>query len=200
MSELHLSRAELIAWRDEGAGDRTRIVAHLAACVACRELAADVERLRPAESGVSRFDAGDFVARGYQAGISTAARSSRRWLWAAAAAAVVVLAFLPVWLRDDAGDTMRGGTTLVAVRPVDTTVSIDDLVFEWRGPADRVRLNVVDLDRAETPVIEREVTGSRYAPTPEERSRFRTGQSLHWYVEARSGPGGTSPAASFRVR
>jgi hypothetical protein len=113
---------------------------------------------------------------------------------------VVVIALVPVWMRNEGGGTMRGGAAIAAVRPVDTTVSIDELVFEWRGATDRVRLNVVDLERADAPLIEREVTGSRYEPTPEERSRFRSGQSLHWYVEARGGPGGTSPAASFRVR
>jgi hypothetical protein len=198
MSDVHLSRTELIAWRDEGAGDRARIVAHLAACAACRELAADVERLRPAETTSARFDASEFVAQGYQAG--RPAPASRRWMWAAAAAAVVAIALVPVWIRNNAGQTMRGDAPIVAVSPVDITVSIDQLVFEWRAASARVRLNVVDLERADAPLIEREVTGSRYEPTPEERSRFRSGQSIHWYVEARSGPAATSPAASFRVR
>jgi hypothetical protein len=202
MSDAHLTRTELTAWRDEGAGDRTRIVAHLATCGACRELAADVERLRPAETAGSRFKAEDFVASGYRAGIPSSARSTQRWMWALAAAAVLAIAIVPAWLRrgNDAGNTLRGGATIVAVRPVDTTVPINELVFEWKGAGDRVRLNVIDLARADMPLIEREVTGSTYEPTPEERQRFRSGQSLHWYVEARSGPAGTSPAASFRVR
>lgn len=202
MSDVHLSRTELTAWRDEGAGDRARIVAHLVTCASCRELAADVERLRPAETAAPRFNTDDFIAQGYKVGHSSDSRSSRRWMWVAAAAALLVIAIVPVWLRrgNDAGDTLRSGATIVAVRPVDTTVSIDELVFEWQSTTDRVRLNVVDLDRADVPLIEREVTGSRYEPTAEERQRFRSGQSLHWYVEARGGPGGTSPAASFRVR
>jgi hypothetical protein len=201
MSELHLSRNELNAWRDAGAGDRARIVTHLAACASCRELAADVERQRPAEIGPSRFSARDFVASGYRAGASSVSRRSRQWMWATAAAAVLIIALVPVWLSrvDDADDRLRGGTTLVPVRPVDTTVSVDELAFEWQG-ADRVRLNVVELNRADAPLIDREVTGSRYEPTAEERRRFRSGQSLHWFVEARGGPGGTSPAARFRVR
>ncbi len=123
-------------------------------------------------------------------------------MWPAAAAAVVVLALVPLWLTrfDQSPGVMRGGVaTLVLVRPSNVSVSSADLVFEWRGPSatDRVRLNVIDLDRADAPLIDRDVTGSRYEPTPEERSRFRSSQSVHWYIQAGSE---TSPAASFRVR
>ena len=207
MSELHLSRDELIAWRDEGAGDRTRIVAHLAACEACRGIAADVERNRPVDEALPRFDARDFVASGYRAvATATTSRTARRWMWPAAAAALIVLALVPVWLArvDDAPDTLRGNqTALVPVRPVDdVSISADELTFEWRGASatDRVRLNVVDLDQPDQPLIEREITGSRYEPTVDERRRFRSGQSVHWYLEPRSGSGGPSPTARFRVR
>jgi len=206
VSELHLSRDELIAWRDEGAGDRTRIVMHLARCEACREIAADVERNRPATNGPARFDAADFVSRGYRAGTARAgSRSAVRRMWLAAAAALIVLALVPLWRTrlDRRPDTLRGNrTALVPVRPVDVSVSVDELSFEWRGASatDRVRLNVVDLERPDQPLIEREVAGSRYEPTPDERRRFRSGQSLHWYLEARGGSGGPSAAASFRVR
>jgi hypothetical protein len=202
----HLSRDELIAWRDEGVGDRARIVTHLAACEACRGIAAAVERLRPGSDVATRFDAADFVARGYGAGTTTAApQSPLRWILPAAVAALIVLAVVPVWLvRSDRGpDTVRGNSTaLVPVRPVNVSVSVDELAFEWEGSStnDRVRLNVVDLDRPDQPLIEREVAGSRYEPTPEERRRFRPGQSVHWYLEPRGGSGAPSAAASFRVR
>jgi hypothetical protein len=206
MPDLHLSRAELTAWRDEAVGDRRRIITHLAACAACREIAADVERSRPADSGPLRFDPGDFVAHACRAGALVAPRgSATRWSWLAAAAALVAVALVPMWIARsrESPDVMRGGQAAVAlVQPVDVAVSVDELTFEWKGTAgvDRVRLNVVDLDRAGEPLIEREVSGSQYQPSPEERRRFRPGQSLHWYVELLGGPGGTSPAARFRVR
>jgi predicted anti-sigma-YlaC factor YlaD len=206
MSDLHVSRDDLIAWRDAGAGDRTRIVAHLATCEACRAIAADVERNRPVDELIGRFDAKDFVAAGYRTGATARARwPARRWMWPAAAAALIVLALVPAWLaRFREPDTLRGGaTTLEPVRPAnDASISADELTFEWRGAsaADRVRLNVVDLDRPDQPLIEREVTGPRYAPTAEERRRFRSGQSVHWYIEPRSGGGGPSATARFRVR
>lgn len=206
MADLHLSRAELTAWRDEGAGDRTHIVAHLAACPACRAIAADVERDRPAEGAPARFDSGDFVSRGYRVAQPAAApRAARPWVWAAAAAALIALVSVPVWLTrggDEQVVTRGTGASIVPVRPAnDESVTADALAFEWSGtpPDGRVRLNVVDLDRPAEPLIEREVSGTRYEPTPEERGRFRPGQSLHWYVEARGGAGGTSPAARFRV-
>jgi hypothetical protein len=205
MSELHLSRDELIAWRDEGGGDRTRIVTHLAACEVCRRIAAEVERDRPAEQVAARFDAADFVSQGYRARTTAASRSVKRWVWPAAAAALIVLALVPAWLArfDEEPDTLRGGpTALVPVRPVDVSVSAEEISFEWQGASatDRVRLNVVDLDRPDQPLIEREVTGVRYEPTPDERRSFRPGQTVHWYIEARGGSGGPSAAASFRVR
>lgn len=58
---------------------------------------------------------------------------------------------------------------------MDASVSADELAFEWKGTSndDRVRLHVVDLDNPGQPLIERDVAGSRYTPTAEERRRFR---------------------------
>lgn len=206
MSDAHLSRQELTAWRDAGAGDRDRIVAHLAACAACSAAATDVERDRPVEPRPHRFNPAEFVPRGYRAGTTAAPPWAGRWIWLAATAALLALAVIPMRLgRDDSpSGAVRGGTPALApVRPVDVAVAIDELTFEWTGLATGVgvRLTVVDLDRPAEPLIDRDVEGSRYEPLPEERRRFQPGQSLHWYVEVRGGTGaGTSPAARFRVR
>jgi hypothetical protein len=206
MADLHLSRAELTAWRDESAGDRGRIVTHLAACAVCRAMAADLERERPGGDQPERFEAGSFAARGYQVGRPDISRAAPRWVWATAAAALVAVVVVPVWLARVGNEpaVIRGTDAAIAlVRPAgDASVTLDALAFEWSGPSPdaRVRLNVIDLDRPAEPLIEREVTGSRYEPTPEERGRFGPGQSLHWYVEALDGSGNTSATARFRVQ
>jgi hypothetical protein len=207
MADAHLSREELTAWRDEGTGDRDRLVSHLAACAACREAAAEVERDRPADVHPQRFDPADFVASGYRAGQPAAPRMAHRWIWVAATAALLALAVIPLTRPgrdDDQSSAMRGDTqAIVPIRPVDQTVAAGELTFEWKGTGDgeRVRLTVVDLGRPSEPLIDREVAGTRYEPLPEERARLQPGQSLHWYVEVRGGGATrTSPAARFRVR
>lgn len=208
MSDVHLSSSELMRWRDEGAGDRDRIVAHLAVCAVCRRMAGDLERERPPEAGSPvRFRPEDFVSEGYRASSRRVLSSAASRLVYLAAAAGIVLAamFLPSWLRERSDSVVRGGTApIVLVRPVDSTVSAQDLAFEWRANTgvDRFRLHVIAIDDPARPLIEREVSGTRYEPTQDERSRLQPGRELHWFIEYR-GAGtatGTSPAARFRLR
>lgn len=207
MSDPHLSTTELVRWRDEGAGDRDRIVAHIAACAACRRAAADLERERPAGGAATRFKAEDFVAAGYRTG-SAGHRSpwrSRAVSLAAAAAILLAVIAVPSLLRDRSNATLRGGDArVVLVGPVDAEIPAQDLAFEWRAEpgVDRIRLTVIAVDQPGTPLIDREVSGSRYAPTDEERARLRTGRPLHWFLEYRDtgGATGTSPSARFSLR
>lgn len=205
MPDLHLSRHEIAAWREISRGDRERIVAHLATCAACRGVAADLERNQPADSEPERFRPEDFVARGYQVGQHrSATESARRWPWVAAAAAMIAAVLLPMWMeRVEQSSALRGGEAhLELVAPVNVTVPVEKLTFEWKltSANARVRLNVVDLDRAGEPLIEREVIGLGYEPSADEKRRFRSGQSVHWYVENLSAPGGSSATARFTVQ
>ena len=207
MADVHLSSSELMRWRDEGAGDRDVIVAHLAFCAACRRMAADLERERPPESGPVRFQPRDFVADGYRAGSRRVlpAAATRLVYLAAAACFVLAVVFLPSWLRERSESAIRGGgAPVVLVRPVDSTVPSQDLAFEWKADpgVDRFRLHVIAIDDPGKPLIEREVSGTRYEPTQEERSRLQPGRDLHWFLEYRDGgtATGTSPAARFRLR
>lgn len=202
MSDLHLSRSELAGWRDHGHGDRGRIVAHLAACGECRHVAAELERERPleAEARPGRFSATDFVAAGRRAG-----RAPRIRLGYLAAAASLVLAALvvPRWLPDSEEPAVRGSAAVVApVHPVDATISADALTFEWTAAANAgpLRLVVMAPDDAGAPAIDREVTGTRYAPTREERSRLRAGHQYYWFVEYRGAGAGAGVSASARFR
>ena len=207
MANVHCSREELIKWRDEGAGDRDELIAHLATCAVCRAVAADVERDRLPDTSPAQLRAQDFVSRGYRVrAAAPPAGAWRRWRWVAATATLAALVFVPVWLArsGDGARVMRGEATgLMLVQPVDAVVAPDEVTFEWSGaPAGaRLRLNVVNLDRPDAPLIERDVTGSRYQPSAEERARFQSGQSLHWLVELLdAGGAGTSPTSRFRVR
>jgi hypothetical protein len=207
MSEAHLSPSELVQWRDAGVGDRERIVAHIAACAVCRRAAADLERERPAEAAAARFDAQDFVPAGYRAGWRgrRAPWTTRAASLAAAAAIVLAVILVPWFLRDRTDSTLRGGDARVAlVRPVDVEIRTPDLAFEWKAEAgvDRIRLTVIAIDAPAKPLIDREVTGSRYVPTDDERGRLPAGQPLHWFIDYRdaSGATGTTPATRFSVR
>jgi hypothetical protein len=111
---------------------------------------------------------------------------------------------VPTWLRNRSESAARGGgPPLVLVSPVDSSVAVQDLAFEWKADAgvDRVRLFVVALDDPAKPIIDREITGTRYEPAPDERSRLQAGRELHWFLEYRDGSAtATSPAARFRLR
>jgi hypothetical protein len=207
MSDVHLSTAELLRWRDQGAGDRDRIVGHIAMCPACRRTAAELERARPADTDPVRFQPSDFAATGYDAG-------ERRPVWfgvprlaylAAAAAVVLAVLVVPLWQRGQSDSAVRGRTSpVVLVRPVDATVTAQDLAFEWRASAgvDRFRLIVTATDDAATPIVDRDVSDTRYVPTDAERAKLQPGRQLHWFVEYHTAgtATGTSPAARFRVR
>jgi hypothetical protein len=207
MSEPHFSRSDLAGWRDDGVGDRDRIVSHLAVCAACRHLAAELERDRPLDIGVvpGRFRPQDFVSIGLRAGAPSTSPPNvlRRLAYLAAAASLVLAAIVvPYWMRESE-TALRGAVAVVAlVQPVDATVALETLTFEWKAGdiAGPLRLYVVALDDPATPLIDRDVSGSRYEPTAEERSRLRAGREYHWFVEYRGGGAGTSPAARFRVR
>jgi hypothetical protein len=99
---------------------------------------------------------------------------------------------------------LRGNTTAVpqVTTPINETMPAAAVTFEWKGPTDLARLVVVDVAQPQKPIIDREVAGERYEPTPEERKLLVSGHSYHWYVEAKGpqGRGRSSAAAQFEVR
>lgn len=204
MPDTHLTHDELLGWRDEGEGDRHRIVTHLASCAACRRLAAELERARPAQDAApATFRPADFIPRGE--GLGSRPSPMRRWkLIPLPLAAVLLLGvfLLPRWFQQGAGvSTLRGGDDRIAlVRPLDVTLPAQDLVFEWhtRADLDRGRLNVFDLAAPGEPLIRRDVTAVRYDPTPEERRRLPTGRELRWFVEYQDSRGVTVTSAAGR--
>lgn len=207
MADGHLSASALQAWRDRGDGDRERIVGHLATCAACRHAAAELERERPLAADVrpTRFDVHEFATAGRRFSIAPPATRGlpRRTAYLAAAAAVVLAAIVvPRWWPASTAPSLRGSGTLVDLSaPVGTAVTVDALAFEWTAApaAGTLRLVVMSLDDV-APLVDREVSGTRYVLSAEEQRRFRAGRDYHWFVEYRGAGAGTSPSARFRVR
>jgi len=121
---------------------------------------------------------------------------------AGAVAAGVLLSYLAQ--RPAGVALLRGDGVSVpqVTTPRDETMPAAAVTFEWKGPTDSARLVVVDMSQPQSPIIDREVAGERYEPTPEERKLLVTGHSYHWYVEAKGpqGRGRSSAAAQFEVR
>jgi hypothetical protein len=201
----HLTRDELLVWRDEGQGDRDRIVTHLASCAACRGVAAEIARVHPAEGAIpATFRPADFIAHGERLGPRPSATRIWRLIPVPLAALLLLgVVLLPRWLdRQSVGDSaLRGGDARITlVRPIDVTIPAQDLIFEWQANAelDGGRVNVVDLTAPDAPLIRRDVRGVRYEPSAEERRRLPAGRELRWFVEYQDSRGVTVTSAAGR--
>jgi hypothetical protein len=64
----HLTRREIEQWRDDGAGDRARVISQIAQCATCRALAAEAEREALAADTPSHFDPAAFAPHGHALG------------------------------------------------------------------------------------------------------------------------------------
>jgi len=149
----HLSREELVHWRDRGAtDDRDRVVSHLAACGSCAAAYAELTRtaLPPTIERPKHFDPADFVARGYavqrriRPAQSMLGLSWKVWAGALSAAAVLIVALAGMLLvtrqerpafgtlSERSGDT--GGARLtVAFHPNATEETIRQSVLDVHG-------------------------------------------------------------------
>jgi len=195
MTDIHLSREDVIAWRDEGRGDRERIVAHLASCASCRHLAAEIERARPAGELPSRFAAADFADAGYRA--RSRRPGLRSWwrapvpLTAAALAAAALLAVLVLPSRTSApvpfADDGVRGTSIHAIAPAGTVPP--PVEFRWASPltADRFLLEVLDADGRV--VYSTTVTVERASGDAALARALTPGVSYSWRVTALSAAG-----------
>ena len=129
-SGSHITSEELAAYID-GRLDPTgsaKIESHMADCADCR---ADLVEARPLLDGAPRPSTG--MQRG---------RSPRGPAWLAAAA-IVAIAFLPLWQRvvGSHGDsppvraTQTARATIEIVSPRPTPVDVESVVFAWRPVA-----------------------------------------------------------------
>lgn len=124
----HLTRDELVAWRDRQPGaDRDRVLAHLGSCRSCTASYAELVRTAPADDAPVHFRAEDFVERGYaarrearQPAWSAALRSWKVWSGVLTAAAAVVLVVTLGGGPGPGGPTEIRGTTIELTSPVAT--------------------------------------------------------------------------------
>lgn len=197
----HLSREELIAWRDNPSGDvRDRVVGHLAECSACTATYAALVRTTPFADAPSTLNAADFVARGRAAG-SASPRVITRWLVPLAAAASLVMAVLLFRQGPEPEvPVMRGGAALAPRAPMGTV----DLAreFLWDGLSDtpyRFELSTTSGDL----IHEARVRALRYELPQDVQSRLRGGVDYQWTVAQLDARGDTldvSQPATFRIR
>jgi anti-sigma factor ChrR (cupin superfamily) len=155
------------------------VESHLERCARCR--AALTEAI-PADDGAEAGAASEFVAAAKSAGAG-----GRRWLWAATAAAVVLLGVLgtqAVRHRGADASVMRGETrTVVLLAPANGgMVDATPVALRWQAVpgADLYRVAIDDVEghpqaRLETPASRTEATWAAPAAI---------GGSYRWHVEA----------------
>jgi hypothetical protein len=200
----HLTRDELVAWRDRPAdGDRARVTEHLGACRPCASVYAELLRTAPVDAP-AHFKPSDFVARGYAArqsaaapGWASAMGSWRAWGGAlSAAAALVLVVSIGTRLSDDEIDGLRGSRieltapAFAANRPV---------VLEWSTGLAATSFSVEIKDAAGN-VVHRATTGETRLTLPDAiTAALGPGQSYTWTVSAldASGQPVTSASATF---
>jgi hypothetical protein len=149
----HLSRDELVRWRDTPSeAERARVLSHIAQCDACSGLLAELMRTRPIATPPQRFDGREFVERGYRAADPSRVRVLRftpRIAAALAAAAAILLAIVLPGLRGGPEtvptdtNAVRGGR-IQAIAPVG---DVDGpIAFSWSSPVSASRYAVEVLD------------------------------------------------------
>jgi hypothetical protein len=184
----HLSREELLRWRDRGAtDDRDRVVSHLAACGSCATAYAELTRIAtpPVAERPTHFDPADFVARGYA--VQRRMRPSRSMLglswkvWAGALSAAAVLLVIVTLGPEQGGDVSRGATIGITAP---TAVTDHPEIVTWTSgiAATRFRVELVDSDGA--PVFQTITNTSRVVLPDDRRAALSRGHSYTWKITA----------------
>jgi hypothetical protein len=201
----HLTRDELVAWRDRQAGlDRDRVLAHLGSCRVCTAAFADLVRSAPADEPPGHFKAEDFVARGY-----AARRTSRPPMWSAAlgswkvwggalatAAAVILVVTL-------GGPTIGGpdtrGSRIELTQP--SVTAGQPVALAWTSGIQAPMFSVVVTDQAGIEVYRARVPGSPATLPPDVAAALRPGSTYGWTVTALDAGGQsiTSAKGTFAV-
>jgi len=186
----HLTRDELVAWRDAPSPEsRDAIVGHLAACDECSAVYAELIRTRGAEGPPQRFQARDFVAPGYAAKARPAARvlmfQPRLWIPLAVAAGILLVVLLPGMRQgtDAVVETNAArGSAPEALAPAGETSGA--IEFRWASPSAADRYAVEVKDAAGQRIFYRETRDERLAGDAVLDAALRPGVRYTWTVTA----------------
>jgi len=184
----HLSAGELRTWYEQGrAGDRPRVIGHLAECDECRRaLSALAMSDTPAVSDSPVISTEQAVPLGYAARQPDASSSAwPRWLrpayGLAGAAAIVVVVLLATRGGAPAPDDAVRGSELVAMTP---SGAAGNLQFKWQSPFAAASYRVTVRDAKGVLIFEMATRGSEIEPDPTLRGRVVGGESYTWQVTA----------------
>jgi len=202
----HLTRRDLEAWHaGELDHDRARVIAHLAACAACAEQLANIERQASGNELETAIEMAPFRAAGLRAGAAgqPAAFDWRR-LGLAAVLVLAVGSAAYYSMRRDGGGAERGGAhaALTLNAPSGDVAAGDVLRFTWTGSVPHTRVIIIDLSTGSEPVIDRAVTGNALELDAADRAKLAAGKPYRWFIEYRDATGVLQSTATmqFRIR
>lgn len=185
----HLTRDELMAWRDAPAsGARAHIVGHLAACDACAALYAELIRTAAHDGPPRHFDPQAFTGKGYETLGEPRGRmlvfERKLFIPLAAAAAIILAIWLPDWRAGGEGSVdspvvMRGGRP-EAVAPAGDVRS--PLEFRWSVSAGAARYAIEVNDAAGARVFYRETRDEHLTEDAAMDAAVRPGVRYTWTV------------------
>jgi hypothetical protein len=200
----HLTRDELVAWRDRPSdGERARVTEHLGACRPCASVYAELLRTAPVEQP-AHFNPADFVQRGYAVRRSSA--SAPAWIsamssWKAwggaltAATALVLIVSVGTRLNDDPDMHLRGtGIELTAPAAAGRPI-----VLAWSTGLAATSFSV-EIKDASGSLVHRAATAEKTVTLPDTvAAALRPGQTYTWTVTAldASGQSITSASSTF---
>jgi hypothetical protein len=201
----HLTRDELVAWRDRPTdGERARVMEHLGACRPCASVYAELLRTAPVEQP-ARFNPADFVQRGYE--VRRSAASAPAWIsamgswgpWGSAltaAAALVLIVLIVPRLKDDPDVHLRG-TGIELTAPA--AAAGRPIVLAWSTGLAATSFSV-EIKDASGSLVHRATTSEKTMTLPDTvAAALRPGQTYTWTVTAldASGQPITSASSTF---
>ena len=156
----HFTELELHRWAKMGPGDdAARLSEHLAECPECSSRYAQIIREQPL-AAEPQSDAGEFVEAGYKA-----AKKPQRWVWPAAAAALLLILIGLPYLKDKPEDELHlRGANIQALSPagVQRSTSFD---FVWASGVAAAGYRI-EIGRAERVIAMVDTKAPRLAAPP----------------------------------